>query len=125
MKFLFTIVVLFAFKLTSLAQVVQRELKANPSLIVGAAQKASEASPVTIHMHCGGNYHNRPLPLLIVNGKRRSFDSLKNFDVNLIASISVMKGNEATQKYGRKAKNGVIIITLKKNLINYITSVYI
>jgi len=36
-----------------------------------------------------------------------------------------MKGDEAVQKYGRKAKNGVIIITLKKNLSNYITSVYI
>jgi len=53
-------------------------------------------------------------PLYVVDGK-----VMKNFDETLlesgtISSMSVLKGESATKKYGSKAKNGVIEITLKK-----------
>lgn len=53
-------------------------------------------------------------PLYVVDGK-----VMKNFDETLlepgtISSMSVLKGDIALKKYGSKAKNGVIEITLKK-----------
>ena len=39
---------------------------------------------------------------------------LDDIDPNSIESISVLKGESATKKYGKKGKDGVIEITLKK-----------
>lgn len=40
---------------------------------------------------------------------------MKDIDPNTIKSINVLKGENATKKYGEKAKSGVIEITTKKN----------
>ncbi len=37
----------------------------------------------------------------------------KNFDTNSVQSIDVIKGQEATEKYGTLGKYGVIIINMK------------
>ena len=52
------------------------------------------------------------------NGKDKSpvigrAAALADIDTNNIASISVLKGTTATNKYGNDGKNGVIEITLK------------
>lgn len=38
---------------------------------------------------------------------------LETIDPNCIESISLLKGNEAKEKYGDKGQNGVVIITFK------------
>ena len=50
--------------------------------------------------------------LVILDGKEGS--KLKDIDPDTIESISVLKGEEAVQKYGQKARYGVIEITSKK-----------
>lgn len=53
-------------------------------------------------------------PLLIMDEKEIEFEKLKDLNPNEIESISVLKDESATKKYGEKGKNGVIIITTKK-----------
>ncbi len=54
-------------------------------------------------------------PLYILDGEEITFDQMNAIDANNIASVNVLKDKSATKKYGKKAKNGVIIITLKKD----------
>jgi TonB-dependent SusC/RagA subfamily outer membrane receptor len=62
-----------------------------------------------------GNSENAPL--YIVNGEIQK-TNLTDIDPNDIESINVLKDKAATDAYGEKGKNGVIIITLKKNSKN-------
>lgn len=54
-------------------------------------------------------------PLYIIDGQIHDGDKLKNINPKDIESISVLKDKSATDAYGEKGKNGVIVITLKKN----------
>ncbi|NQW36687.1 MAG: TonB-dependent receptor plug domain-containing protein [Flavobacteriales bacterium] len=62
-----------------------------------------------------GYYHtnNHTQPLFIIDGKEITNDKFKDIDPDTIKSINVLKGENAIKKYGEKAKNGVIEITLK------------
>jgi TonB family protein len=51
-------------------------------------------------------------PLILVNGKE-SGQTLNNIDPATIESVNVLKDKTATQKYGEKGKNGVILINTK------------
>ncbi|WP_339916329.1 M56 family metallopeptidase [Yeosuana marina] len=53
-------------------------------------------------------------PLYILDGKEITTDEMNDINPDKIDSISVLKGESATKKYGDKGKNGVVIITLKK-----------
>jgi beta-lactamase regulating signal transducer with metallopeptidase domain len=53
-------------------------------------------------------------PLIIIDGKEVKNKKLDDIDPNSIESINVLKGESATKKYGKKGKEGVIEITLKK-----------
>lgn len=52
-------------------------------------------------------------PLMVVDGEERS--SLDDVDPESIQSIDVLKGEKSGAAYGEKGKNGVILITTKKN----------
>ncbi len=52
-------------------------------------------------------------PMVILDGDEIAYAILKTMDPNSIASISVLKDEKATTKYGEKAKEGVIEITSK------------
>ncbi len=51
-------------------------------------------------------------PLFLVNGKEQY--SLDGLSPDSIASITVLKKGDLVSKYGSRAKNGVLLITLKK-----------
>ena len=53
-------------------------------------------------------------PLVVVDGQEVTGDSWKSIDPNDIESVTVLKDKEATNAYGEKGKNGVLIIQLKK-----------
>ncbi len=53
-------------------------------------------------------------PLYILDGKEITKEQMSAFDPNNIDAVNVLKDEKATKKYGKKGKNGVIIITLKK-----------
>jgi hypothetical protein len=52
--------------------------------------------------------------LYIIDGVEAEMETIKNMLPTNIESIQVIKGDNATNKYGDKGKNGVIIITSKK-----------
>lgn len=52
-------------------------------------------------------------PLMVVDGEERS--NLDDVDPNSIQSISVLKDGKSVAAYGEKGKNGVVLITTKKN----------
>lgn len=53
-------------------------------------------------------------PLIIINGVEATGD-LSLLDANGIDAFTVLNGATATSSYGEKAKNGVILITTKRN----------
>jgi len=54
-------------------------------------------------------------PLYYVNGKKAKSEDIKKIDPEDIERMNVLKGDKAVEKYGKKAKDGVIEITTKKN----------
>jgi TonB-dependent SusC/RagA subfamily outer membrane receptor len=52
--------------------------------------------------------------LVIINGKETDMH-IRDVDSNAIRSLSVMKGDAAIKRYGKKGKNGVIVIETKEN----------
>lgn len=52
-------------------------------------------------------------PLVIVDGHSESFDRLKDFDIQRIESVALLKNATATALYGVRAGQGVIVITTK------------
>jgi beta-lactamase regulating signal transducer with metallopeptidase domain len=52
-------------------------------------------------------------PLVIVDGKEMTFNEFSKIDTQIIGSINVLKDKQAIEKYGAKARNGVIIIETK------------
>ena len=52
--------------------------------------------------------------LVVVDGRETDMDGLSHYDVSEIASMTVIKGDKGVDIYGDKAKNGVIIVSLKK-----------
>lgn len=53
-------------------------------------------------------------PIIFLDGKEISKEEMEKMDTNSFESISVLKGESATKKYGEKGKNEVIVITKKK-----------
>lgn len=53
------------------------------------------------------------LPLYVVDGKRMNEKKFRNIDPKMIENIRVVRGEEAIAAYGRKAKNGAIVVTTK------------
>jgi len=61
---------------------------------------------------------NKQMPentLIFVDGKATTHIEMTAINPNTIQSVNVLKGESAIKKYGEKAANGVIEITLKKN----------
>lgn len=58
-------------------------------------------------------------PLIVLDGKIMGTDVklLKEIEPDDIESINVLKGEAALEKYGEQAQNGVIEITLKKEIV--------
>lgn len=57
----------------------------------------------------------REQPLYFIESRsgRRQVQSFEDIDPNIIESVTVLKGEQATEKYGTKGINGVVVIKLK------------
>ena len=53
-------------------------------------------------------------PLYYANGKEITSEEMKKISPDTIEKMEVFKGEKAIEKYGEKAKNGVILLTTKK-----------
>ena len=52
--------------------------------------------------------------LVIIDGKESTHEELKKLSPDKIETINVWKGDKAVEKYGSKAKDGVIEVKTKK-----------
>jgi TonB-dependent SusC/RagA subfamily outer membrane receptor len=71
--------------------------------------ESNSSSGFKVHGIDKNNY-----PLVLVDGIEWDYTSLEKINPENIDSISIMKDKSATDKYGEKAKNGVILIVTKK-----------
>lgn len=53
--------------------------------------------------------------LVVIDGRETNMNELNGLDVSKINSVTVLKDDSATKIYGDKAKNGVIVVTMKKS----------
>lgn len=54
-------------------------------------------------------------PLIYIDGKKSNSRKMEKLGGNAIEKVEIIKGDQAIEKYGEKAKDGVILITTKKN----------
>ena len=86
--------------------------KLNDVVVVGYGEKPSvtdKESRATIRSISGKE------PYIIVDGSPIDNAKLKDIDPKTIDHMEVLKDKSAIEKYGEKAKDGVILITTKKN----------
>ncbi|WP_406628508.1 hypothetical protein [Ornithobacterium rhinotracheale] len=84
-----------------------RVLKGPEALTIYGAQARYGVIFLTEHMDWGKT------PLILLSGKEISSDDFLKLDQNEIEKTNILKGKEATDKYGEKAENGVIELTAK------------
>ncbi|MCK0202533.1 hypothetical protein MWN41_05815 [Ornithobacterium rhinotracheale] len=84
-----------------------RVLKGPEALAIYGAQARYGVIFLTEHMDWGKT------PLILLSGKEISSDDFLKLDQNEIEKTNILKGKEATDKYGEKAENGVIELTAK------------
>jgi len=77
-----------------------------------SAQSAKTDTGTTIRSQMNGIDNSNP-PLYILDGKEVDQAIVHKLDPKSIKSINVLKGQKATQKYGKKGENGAIEIKTK------------
>jgi TonB-dependent SusC/RagA subfamily outer membrane receptor len=68
----------------------------------------------TYRIHCLNSLKPVIEPLYVVDECVSDKFRIQSINPNHIQSITILKGEEASKKYGEKAKNGVILILTKK-----------
>lgn len=75
---------------------------------INARQTPNENNSITSSLR-----YKKANPLVFINGKRSSFEKLNNLNKNDIEKVNILKNKKAIKKYGKKAKDGVILVTTK------------
>jgi len=88
------------------------ETKKGDTVVVGYGNYSSQSSGVRIRNTSGGSMSDA---LIVIDGVISEYSKLEELNPSDIESMSVLKNSPSTDKYGEKAKNGVIEITTKKN----------
>ncbi|WP_163221477.1 M56 family metallopeptidase [Bacteroides sp. 214] len=57
-------------------------------------------------------------PIYVIDGQEATSETMQAVNLNSIKSMQILKDASATEKYGEKAKNGVIIIKLHEEATN-------
>ncbi|WP_031425847.1 M56 family metallopeptidase [Flavimarina sp. Hel_I_48] len=104
-------------KQRAMLEIKRKEMEDRAEVLIG--QKDSVANEGALHSvpTVGNQSATQKLPenvLYFVNGKEITQEEMNLIDPNTIESVNVVKDSEELKKYGDKAKNGVIEVTLKK-----------
>ena len=93
----------------------------NDVVVVGygvtSAPQKSEVPVTIVQMFQNGKDgqgKEEALPMVLIDGTEASTEAMNKLDPQCIESITVLKDADATNIYGEKGKNGVILITTKK-----------
>lgn len=84
--------------------------------LYGTASISSSSSPSVIVRGLSSTQENAPLYILDTKEGNKELKDFSGINPNDIESINVLKDKSATDLFGEKGKNGVIIIKLKKDL---------
>ena len=76
--------------------------------------EAAAAGNVVVLRYSSDSVPSGPAPLYIVDGEETDGERLNRIDPDRIASIDIYKDAATLAAYGDKARNGVAVITLKK-----------
>ena len=88
--------------------------KARYKAITIDADKAGDFSNIGLGKSNVFFYRDGESPLILIDGKKAGKKKMDKLDPDQIESINVWKGDKAVEKYGKKAADGVIEITTKK-----------
>lgn len=100
------------------------QIRGQNSLPVMGAGAASTGTPLSNGDMMSSYLANPNEPLIILDGFQTTMQTIYDMDINLIASITVLKDAAATVAYGSKAANGVIVIETKQPAPGKIRATY-
>jgi TonB-dependent SusC/RagA subfamily outer membrane receptor len=83
------------------------------------AQADKELSEVVVRGSGGVARDDRPL--VIINGVVSSHEELEALDASMIKETTVLRDASATAIYGARAANGVLLVTLKSEMGDYVS----
>ncbi len=83
--------------------------------------KEEEIQEQKIMIRGTGSVDQNREPLYIIDGRPGTAQEVQSFDPQTIKDITVLKDASATAIYGARGANGVIVITLKNSMDDYIT----
>lgn len=89
--------------------------------VTGYAAQPSASLSETVVIR-GSNSLRSVEPLYVVNGVPTEAAKFKQIDPQRIKSVDVLKDAAATQVYGERGAAGVVLVTLKESLGDYITT---
>ncbi|WP_029277067.1 SusC/RagA family TonB-linked outer membrane protein [Pedobacter borealis] len=102
--------------------IIQIRGQNNLPLTTGGA--TTSATPVSNGDIMSSYLSNPNEPLIILDGFQTTMQTIYDMDINLIASITVLKDAAATVAYGSKAANGVIVVETKQPVAGKIRATY-
>lgn len=77
---------------------------------------SNKTTPYVIKLNCG-NYTKKPKKnkaFIVIDNQKSTTKKLSKLKSEEIESVNIVKSDKAIALYGKKAKNGAIIITTKK-----------
>jgi hypothetical protein len=98
--------------------ITNKPLTIGPTTIIkGTASKTTTevTTNPNVKLRLSADSENSPLVLISTKEGMVQVDNFDKINPENIESIEVLKDKWATDKYGEKAKNGLVIITLKKD----------
>ncbi len=84
-------------------------------------QQNNWADEFKIKVRGAASVNGNAKPLVVVNGVPMDEGSVDDIDANSIKDVQVLKDASATAIYGSRGANGVILVTLKEGLDDYIS----
>ncbi len=93
-------------------------LTIGPTTIINGTERKTTTEVNTnpnVKLRLSADSENSPLMLISTKDGMIQVDNFDKINPEEIQSLEVLKDKWATDKYGEKAKNGIVIITLKKD----------
>ena len=101
--------------------VMERNLAVNRIQSFEESMKGVPGAAADIKIRGYSSMGGNNTPLYVVNGVAMSAEDFSKISQSAIKNIEVVKGASATALYGSRASNGVVLVTLKDGLEDYVS----
>ena len=101
--------------------VMERNLAVNRIQSFEESMKGVPGAAADIKIRGYSSMAGNNTPLYVVNGVAMSAEDFSKISQSAIKNIEVVKGASATALYGSRASNGVVLVTLKDGLEDYVS----